>query len=72
MEATLKLGNFQELTHDELMLVDGGSWRDVFDAGAGVVLIGAGIVVACIPGGQAAGAKAIGGGALMVSNVFFR
>ncbi|MCL1935697.1 MAG: bacteriocin class II family protein [Defluviitaleaceae bacterium] len=31
MENILKMGNFQELTHDELMEIDGGNiWNNVW------------------------------------------
>jgi len=69
MEATLKLGNFQELTHDELMLVDGGSWAQVGDAFVGILFVCTGIV-AVASGNVAGGGSLLMAGGGMLVNLF--
>jgi len=66
MEATLKLGNFQELTHDELMLVDGGSGWQAAQAFIGTLGIAFGVVVSALPGGQLPGMIIVGSGMHML------
>ncbi|MCL1934766.1 MAG: hypothetical protein FWF57_00060 [Defluviitaleaceae bacterium] len=72
MEATLKLGNFQELTHDELMLVDGGNWSNFWQATTGTLLIAGGVVTASLAVLPGIGPGAVWLGTTMVGTGMFQ
>jgi len=72
MENVLEFKGFQELNHDELMFVDGGSWANWGNAVMGTLVIASTPIVAVIGGaaGGPLGALAAASGAVALGSGF--